>query len=403
MTISLQPSETTAALREQVLRWSEERTRKYARQVDTEEHFPYIEEVVQTCPIDVSHTGFGNLRDDEFIDRAHTLSAGDVRNTDVEFGTNVMAVFVADQISQGDSWAWQLLYGGEPAVDFVKYVGTPEQVKQWCESDRVLSAIAMTEEQSGTDLAGIQCTAVRDDDCWVLNGEKVFISNALEADWLVLLATINPSAGSRGVRAFILDHDDMAKVTVTVPKEDKVGLRHLRNASFEMHDLRIPYDRCIGGEDVSGLAAAMQLFSKNRATCSAWGPSIAKGCIEYTRAWLADHSEDFTPERLRRINDDLAEMWDRLDDAVRLALRAAWLTDKGESSTEAVSHAKAVSPRLGESVVLRCLQVMGHEGASQKHLMEKWVRDAKMTDAVLGPSQVQRRTAGHMLLGRHKQ
>lgn len=402
MTISLQPSETTEGLMNQVLRWSEDQARKYARQVDTEERFPYIEEVVETCPLEVAHTGFGQLRDDEYIDRAHTLTAGQVRNTDVEAGTNVLAVYVAEAISHGDSWAWQLLYGGEPAVDFVKFIGTPEQIKQWCDGDRVLSAIAMTEDQSGTDLAGVLCTAVRDGDDWVLNGGKVFISNALEADWLVLLATIDPGAGSRAVRAFILDKDDMAKVTVTIPKEDKVGFRHLRNASFEMHDLRIPYDRCVGGEEVSGIGAAMQLFSKNRATCSVWGPSIAKGCISYTRGWLAEHQQEFTPERWQRINADFDEMSERLDDAKRLALHAAWLMDKGEPSTESVSHAKAVAPKLAESVVLRCLQVMGHEGASEMHLMEKWVRDIKMTDAVLGPSQVQRRTAAHLLIGRNK-
>lgn len=402
MAISLRPSKTTAALMAEVLQWSEDLARKYARQADSEERFPYIDEVVDRCPLDVAPTGFGQLRDDEYLDRAHTLSMAEVRNSDVEFGANVMAVYMCDPLSQGDSWAWQLLYGGEPAVDFIKYIGTPEQVRRWCGDERVLSAIAMTEEQGGTDLAAVQCTAVRDGDEWVLNGTKVFISNALEADWLVLLATIDPELGSRGVRAFVLDREDMSRVEVTVPKEDKIGFRHLRNASFTMHDLRIPYDRCVGGEDVSGLAASMQLFSKNRATCSVWGPSIAKGCVKFTRAWLNEHEDAFTPQRWDRIQADFDEMIDRLDDAIRLALRAAWLTDRGESSTEAVSHAKAVAPRLAESVVLRCLQVMGHEGASRRHLLEKWVRDVKMTDAILGPSQVQRRTAAHLLLARDR-
>jgi alkylation response protein AidB-like acyl-CoA dehydrogenase len=402
MAISLQPSETTAALMDEVLQWSEDLARKYARQADTEEGFPFIQEVVDGCPLDVAPTGFSLLRDDEFIDRAHTLSAADVKNTDVEFGPNVMSVFMCDPLSQGDSWAWQLLYGGEPAVGFVKFIGTPEQVKRWCGDDRVLSAIAMTEDQSGTDLAGIQCTAVRDGDDWILNGTKVFISNALEADWLVLVATIDPDAGSKGVRAFVIDRADMQKVEITVPKEDKIGFRHLRNASFAMHDLRIPYDRCIGGEDVRGLAGAMQLFSKNRATCSVWGPSIAKGCVKFTRSWLDGHKDEITTQRWERIHADFDEMIERLDDSIRLSLRAAWLNDKGESNTEAVSHAKAVGPKFAESVVLRCLQVMGHEGASRRHLMEKWVRDVKMTDAVLGPSQVQRRTAANLLLRRHQ-
>jgi len=402
MTISLQPSPTSEQLRSAVLEWSMDQARKHARQADTEQRFPLIPEVVETCPLDVSQTGFGQLRDEEFIDRAHTLRAGDVRHGGLESGTNVLAVFVAEAISQGDSWAWQLLYGGEPAVDFVKFIGTAEQVERWCSANRVLSAIAMTEPQSGTDLAGIQCTAARDGDQWVLNGEKVFISNALEADWLVLLATVDPGAGSRGVRAFILDKEDMAKVTVTVPKEDKVGFRHLRNASFEMRDLRVPSDRCVGGEDVSGLSGAMQLFSKNRATCAVWGPSIAKGCIGYTRAWMAEHRDEFTAERWKRINSDFEEMNEVLDDVVRLALRAGWQMDTGEASTESVSHAKAVGPKYAESVVLRCLNVMGHEGGSHRHLMEKWVRDVKMTDAALGPSQVQRRTAAHLLIGRNK-
>ena len=401
MSITMQPSETTRKLSDQVLEWSR-KSSEFARRVDTEERTLYIDEVVGSCPLDLAHTGFGQLRDDEYIDRAHTITAGDLRHTDLEYGTNVLAVYMAEAISRGDSWAWQLLFGGEPAVDFVKFIGTPEQVEKWCANDRVLSAIAMTESQSGTDLAGVQCTAVRDGDEWVLNGEKVFISNALEADWMVLLATIDPQAGSRGVRAFVLDKDDMLRVEVSIPKEDKVGFRHLRNASFEMRDLRIPYDRCIGGEDVSGLGAAMQLFSKNRATCAVWGPSIAKGCLDFTRKWLAENRDEFSDRRWDRIQEDFDQMEDCLDDAVRLALRAGWLIDSGQNSTESVSHAKAVSPKYAESVVLRCLQVMGQEGASGRHLMEKWVRDIKMTDAVLGPSQIQRRTAAHLLIGRNK-
>lgn len=392
MTISLKPSQQTADLVEHVRRWSLDVVRPYAREADTKETYPDVPEVIEACPLDLAPVGFATLGDDEYVDRAHTLK------TDIEFGPNVLSVFMTEPLSQGDSWAWQMLHGGTVSEDFINLIGTPEQVEKWCTGEHVLTAIAMTEDQSGTDLAGIQTTAVRDGDTWVLNGKKVFISNLLECEWIVLLATINPDAGSAGVRAFILDKDDIAKFDVITDKEDKIGFRFIRNATFELHDIRIPFDRCVGGPEVSGVAAALGVFSKNRATCAVWGTSIARGCLGFAEQWIDEHAGEYSPARLARIRADFAEMHDTLDDVVRLSLKSAWLKDQGENAAVAACEAKAVAPKLSESIVLRCLQLVGAEGASERHLLEKWYRDIKMTDAMLGPSAVQRRTVAQMLL-----
>lgn len=399
MTVTMSLSPEVERLLGAVREWSVSEVRPLARQSDTDGVYPSPEvaaKVLSTCPIDFCPMGFEELGEDPARRKGWAAL--------LEGGSNVLGCLVMEEMGYGDGWAWQVLPGGRLSERVIRKVGTPEQVERWVggvdRGEYRMTAIAMTEQEVGSDISRMQLSAVRDGDCWVLNGRKRFISNGGLADYLLVFATVDPTLGHRGIRAFMVERGTPG-FTVSDAKLDKIGFRHTPQATLDFDDVRLPLDQCLGDPDNAGrdTATALTEFNATRPYCVAWATGMARAASDVAWDWVEQHRGEFATARFSMLAAEHQRMRDALDDGRRMILRAAWHRDRGLPNMVESSMAKALVAPVVERVVLRSLQMMGTEACSERHLIEKWYRDAKMFDIVEGTGQILRITISRQQLG----
>jgi acyl-CoA dehydrogenase len=399
MSVDLSLSPQVEDLLRRVREWSVSEVRPYARQADTEGVYPDEEissKVIATCPIDFSPMGF-----EELPKPHHT---GSDWTALLEGGSNVLGVLAIEAMSYGDGWVWQVFPGGRLAERVIRAVGTPEQVERWVGGvDRgkyKMTAIAMTEEGLGSDIASMTMTAFRDGDGWVLNGQKRFISNGSLADYVLVFATTDPSLGHKGIRGFMVEKGTPG-FEVSKFGEDKIGFRFAPQATLEFNDVHIPLDQCLGDPTQGNrdTATALGEFNATRPYCVAWATGLARASLDYAWNWAESNRDEFSPSRWTLMKQERQRMHFALDDGRRMILRAAARRDKEMPNIKESSMAKAYVAPLAEKIVLRSLQMMGPGSTSERHLLEKWYRDVKMFDIVEGTGQILRITISRQQLG----
>ncbi len=256
-------------------------------------------------------------------------------------------------------------------------------------SGKALGAYALTEPQSGSDAANQKTRAVRDGNQYVLNGAKAWITNAGEAKWYLVMAMTDPSAGTRGITAFLVSADDPG-LRVGSP-EDKMGLRASRTAAIYFEDLRVPASRRLG-EEGGGFVIAMRTLDHSRIGIAAQGIGISRACfeasVEYARTRetfgkrLAEHEI---------IAFQIADMKVQIEAAKLLTYRAAVLSEKpGIRFSKDSSMAKVFATEAANSIAARAVQIFGGYGYSREYAVERLYRDARVTTIYEGTSEIQR-------------
>jgi alkylation response protein AidB-like acyl-CoA dehydrogenase len=398
MTVDLAITPDVEELLRAVREWSVSEVRPLARRADSEGVYPSPEvaaNVLASCPVDFCPMGFEELADSGRDKGWAALLDG---------GSNVLGCLVMEEMGYGDGWAWQVLPGGRLSERVIRKVGTPAQVERWVggveRGQYRMTAIAMTEQEAGSDIARMQLSALSDGDSWVLNGTKRFISNGGLADYVLVFATVDPTLGHRGIRAFMVERGTPG-FTVTEPALDKIGFRHTPQATLRFDEVRIPLDQCLGDPENAGrdTATALTEFNATRPYCVAWATGMARAALDVSWAWVQEHDGEYSSARLTQMGADRERMAAALDDGRRMILRAAWHRDQGLPNIVESSMAKAHVAPLVERVVLRSLQMMGPEACSERHLVEKWYRDAKLFDIVEGTGQILRITISRQQLG----
>jgi acyl-CoA dehydrogenase len=292
---------------------------------------------------------------------------------------------------------------------------TPEQMAKWLPEcfgtgDEIkMGAYAVTEPQAGSDVKSLRTTAVRDGDEWVLNGEKVFISNGGIADVNVVVATVDRELGHRGQASFIVPGDAPGFSMGT--KEDKLGIRASQTASLILQDVRIPLDYVLGGIEKlesklerarsgqkSGPSNALATFEITRPVVGASALGIARAAYEWTLDFL-DGKEDESGPLLeqQRIQQVLADVATEIDAARLLVQRAAWMGRNGHPMTAgqgSMSKLKAGDVAMWATTAL--MDLIGPEAGSSDHPLEKFFRDAKIYQIFEGTAQVQRLVVARM-------
>ena len=269
--------------------------------------------------------------------------------------------------------------------------GTEEQKEKYLKplaSGQKLGAFALTEPSAGTDASMQKSTAVLDGDRYILNGNKVFITNAGAADVFIVFAMTDKEQGTRGITAFILERD-MPGFTMGKP-ENKMGLRASSTCELVFDNVRVPVENRLGAEG-KGFKIAMATLDGGRIGVGAQAVGIAQGAI--------DEAVKFTKERIqfgRRISQfqntqfTLADMQTRTDAARMLVWRAAAAEQEGQPYTHLAAMAKLFASETASYVTNRAVQLCGGYGYTKDYPVERMMRDAKVTEIYEGTSEVQR-------------
>ncbi len=284
----------------------------------------------------------------------------------------------------------------------ISAVATPEQKQRF---GKVWAAMAITEPEAGSDSAAIRTTAVLDGDEWVLNGEKIFVTSGERATAIVVWATLDPKRGRAAIKSFVVERGTPGMEVVRLDK--KLGIRASDTASVTFTDCRIPKDNILGSPEIetkTGFGGVMKTFDNTRPLVAAMAVGVARAALEQTQELLAGHGirprYDTPLLRTQAVEAELYRMEAELEAARLLTLKAAWMADNGQPNSMHASMSKAKAARVGTEITLRCVQLCGEAGYSERYLLEKWARDAKILDIFEGTQQIQQLIVARRLLGK---
>ena len=252
----------------------------------------------------------------------------------------------------------------------------------------ILCSFALTEPNAGSDVSGIQTTAVRHGDEYVLNGSKMFITNAGHADWLVVFASTDKSRGHRGLTAFVVP---TALDGVVVERHlDKMGQRATDTSAIAFQDVRVPVANRLG-EEGDGFKIAMKTLDFTRPGTAAGAVGVAQAAYEYAVQYARERVQFGQPIAMNQgVNFLIADMATEIEAARLLVWQAAWLHDHGRRATLQSSYAKRFAGDTAMKVTTDAVQIFGGYGYMKEYPVEKLMRDAKLFQIYEGTSQIQR-------------
>jgi acyl-CoA dehydrogenase len=312
-----------------------------------------------------------------------------------EYGGPGLSAF--EQILIGEELAWGCsgiatsivanILGSLPVL----IAGSDEQKREWLSpllEEPLLCSFALTEPGAGSDVSAIQTTAELRDGDYVLNGSKMFITNAGQAAWFVVFASTDRKAGHRGLSAFVVPAG--ADGVVVEEHLDKLGQRATDTSALAFHEVRVPAANRLG-EEGEGFKIAMRTLDLTR-------PGTAAGAVGVARAAF-EHAIDYSKSRVQfgqpiainqGVNFLVADMAAEIEAARLLTWQAAWLIDQGERATLQSSYAKRVAADTAMNVTTDAVQIFGGYGYMKEYPVEKLMRDAKLFQIYEGTSQIQR-------------
>lgn len=283
-------------------------------------------------------------------------------------------------------------------INALKRWGTPEQQAEFFPrlAGDTVGAYALSEAGSGSDAFALACRAEADGDDWVINGQKLWITNANEADLFIVFATIDPGAGYRGITAFLVDKS-MDGFSVG-KKEDKLGIRASSTCELVLDNVRVPASRVLG-EVGKGYKVAIETLNEGRIGIGAQMVGLAQGALDHTLKYVQEREQFGRPiGNFQGVQFQLADMATSIEAARLLVYNAARLKDAGEDFLMAAAQAKLHSSHVAQEVASLCIDLFGGYGFTREYPIEKYYRDAKIGTIYEGTSNMQRQTIAKMLL-----
>ena len=262
-----------------------------------------------------------------------------------------------------------------------------------------LGAFALTESGSGSDAGALRTQAVPEGDGWRITGTKQWITNARYAGTLLVFArTDQKTQGPRGVSAFVLDADH---VRVT-RDEEKLGLNSSVTNDIAIEGAFVGHDRLLHEEN-RGFRVAMQTLDGGRIGIAAQALGIAQAAYDVAREYAKERQTFGKPiAQHQAIQMKLADMSTEIEAARLLVYRAAWLKDRGETVTEAGAKAKLFASEVARRQTGEAIQILGGYGYTKEFPVERYYRDAKITEIYEGTNEIQRLVIARSLLGLHE-
>ena len=281
----------------------------------------------------------------------------------------------------------------------IAYFGSDEQKEEYLPklaSGELIGAFALTEPNYGSDAGGVQGTAKLDGDEYVLNGRKMFITNAKQAGLFIVVLSTDKDKGSRGLSAFIVPADTPG---LTVGrKEDKMGMRGSETNEVILEDARIPAKLLLGKEG-QGFKVAMVTLDGGRIGIGAQANGIARAALDEARKHAKDRVQFGKPiGEFEAIQWKLADMATNLTAARHLVCDAARRKDRGISFSKEAAMAKLFATEKCNDIVRDAVQIFGGYGYTKEYTVERLFRDAKVTEIYEGTSEMQRLVIARHLL-----
>jgi acyl-CoA dehydrogenase len=281
----------------------------------------------------------------------------------------------------------------------ILYFGNEEQKQKYIPklaSGEYLGAFCLTEPSAGSDAKSLKSKAEKRGDHYVLNGSKVFITNGGEADTYIVFAVTDPSKGSRGVSAFIVEKDMPG--LIIGKDEHKMGLHGSRTVQLTFEDMKVPAENLLGQEG-EGFKIAMANLDVGRIGIAAQALGIAEGAFEHATAYAKERVQFGKPIAAQQgIGFKLADMATAVEGSKLLVYRAADLRSQGISCGKEASMAKLFASKTAVEVTTEAIQVYGGYGYTKEYPVERLFRDAKVTEIYEGTSEIQRMVIGKNLL-----
>ncbi len=302
------------------------------------------------------------------------------------------ACILAEEMAWGCTGIGTAMEANQLAISPLIFAGTDEQKQRFLgpmTEELQMAAYAVTEPRAGSDVQGIGTRAVKQGDKYIINGEKMWITNGSVAKWFFVLAHTDPDKGYKGMTGFIVPADSPG---ITVGrKEMNLGQRASDTRGITFDNVEVDAKNVLGGAEGTGWFQAMGAFDKSR-------PIVASASIGLARAAF-EHARDYSLERKtfgkpiaqhQAVSFMIAEMAMNIEAARLLVWQSGWLHDQKLKNTKQAAFAKAFAADMATKVSQDAIQVFGGYGYSQEYPVEKLYRDAKIFQIYEGTSQIQR-------------
>lgn len=322
-------------------------------------------------------------------------------------GANMTSAVFVEQMCWGDlglTTSLPMIGLGNAAV---QAVATEEQKAEWGE---LYAAMAITEPDCGSDSAAIKTTARLEGDEWVINGEKIFVTDGYRCKQVVVWASLDRSLGKAAIKSFLVPKGTPG---MTITRMDpKMGIRSNDHAQFLFEDCRIPRGNILGSPDIARTAeerkkafgGVMQTFDNTRPIVACQGLGIARAALDLTQELLAERGVELgynkSYHQLSAVENDLYHLEAEYEAARLLVLKAVWMADNKQPNSMNASMSKAKAGRMASEVALKCVEICGQLGYSKAELVEKLARDAKIVDIYEGTQQINQLIIARQILGK---
>ena len=300
-------------------------------------------------------------------------------------------VLIGEELSWGCSGIAVSIIANSLGAAPVIIAGTEDQKRKWLPpllESPLLCSFGLTEPNAGSDVSGIQTTAVRRGDEYVINGSKMFITNAGHASWLVVFASTDKTKGHRGLSAFVVPTD--APGVIVEKHLDKMGQRATDTSAIAFQDVVVPASSLLG-EEGQGFKIAMMTLDGTRPGTAAGAVGVAQAAYEYSVEYAKERVQFGQPIAMNQgVNFMVADMATEIEAARLLVWQAAWLIEQGKRATLQSSFAKRFAADMVMKVTTDAVQIFGGYGYIKEYPVEKLMRDAKLFQIYEGTSQIQR-------------
>jgi alkylation response protein AidB-like acyl-CoA dehydrogenase len=315
-------------------------------------------------------------------------------------------IIVAEELARGDSTVGTCLLIADFASEIILHFGSEEQKATWLPKvaeGRCLSCGAFTEPDHGSDITSVNTTAVKDGDEWVINGTKIFITNAGPlAGFYCVLCQTDPGAqpSYRGLSLILVEADNPGVSYQDVGKKMGITLTHTAEVLFK--DVRVPLSNLIGKEN-KGFYQLLEFFDESRILVAAQALGTAQGAFDRALAYVKQR-EQFGKKiaQFQANQHKLADMATKIELARLITYKAAWNFDQKRIDPKLTSMAKMYAARTAVEVADEAIQLLGGYGYMAEYEVERFYRDAKITEIYEGTKEIQKNTIAGSLLGKIK-